>query len=182
MTAATDFFSDWAPIYRKLGYWPRPIKPGTKGCRLPNWTRPDSSLSEAELKRWLYTNGTDGIGLLMGSPFPDGTTLAALDVDHDAYVPIAAAVLRSPVNGRIVKKGIAYFVRIRGTVPYQQFSPSGQWRKTYGQVAELHTRDRLCVIPPTIHPDTGQRYRWIGKPLHEVEFTELPVVESPGRG
>jgi hypothetical protein len=36
---------------------------------------------------------------------------------------------------------------------------------------------KLCVIPPTIHPDTRRLYQWIGRPLHEVGFNELPIVE-----
>jgi hypothetical protein len=32
------------------------------------------------------------------------------------------------------------------------------------------------VIPPTIHPDTNESYRWIGTPLLNVDFSTLPLI------
>ena len=46
-----------------------------------------------------------------------------------------------------------------------------------GKAGELLGTGSLCVIPPTLHPDTGQPYRWIGAPLLEVGWQALPLVE-----
>ena len=94
-------FAHWAPVYRELGYWPRPITIGSKACHIAGWQRPDHEIPAAELASWLTKYGHLGIGLLMGSPFPDGTTLGALDIDDDAYVRIGRALLRDPPCGRI---------------------------------------------------------------------------------
>ena len=70
-----------------------------------------------------------------------------------------------------------FFVRVRGRPSNPEFRVRGEEGKRLGKVAECLFVRKLCVIPPTIHPDTGQAYRWIGRPLHEVDFNELPIVE-----
>jgi Bifunctional DNA primase/polymerase, N-terminal len=176
MTESPSIFADWAGVYRQRGYWPRPITPGTKACHVREWQKPDSDLPDATLASRLTSHADFGIGLLMGSPFPDGTTLGALDIDLDEYVRIGQALLRDPPCGRIGKKGAVLFVRVRGRLSNHEFKVRGD-DGTYGKVAECLFTKRLCVIPPTIHPDTRQAYHWIGKPLHEVDFGELAIVE-----
>jgi hypothetical protein len=173
---APSIFANWAGVYREGGFWPRPITPGTKACRLQEWQRPDAELSDAMLASWLTSYANFGIGLLMGSPFPDGATLGAVDIDRDEYVRIGQALLRDPPCGRVGKKGAVFFVRVRGRLSNHDFKVRGDDVK-YGKVAECLFVKKLCVIPPTIHPNTGQAYRWIGRPLHEVDFNELPIVE-----
>jgi hypothetical protein len=66
-----------------------------------------------------------------------------------------------------------FYVRVRGRLSNPEFRVAGKGDK----VAECLFFKKLCVIPPTIHPETGQAYRWIGTPLHEIDFNELPIVE-----
>jgi hypothetical protein len=176
MTGAR-IFAEWASLYRERGYWPRPITLGSKACKLPNWQRPDDKIREVEFASWIASSRDHGIGLLMGSPFTDGTTLGALDIDRDEYVRIGRALLRDPPSGRIGKKGAVFFVRVRGHLSNPEFRVAGDHAKALGKVAECLLVRKLCVIPPTIHPETGQPYEWIGRPLHEVDFSELPIVE-----
>jgi len=170
-------FEAWADAYRQRGFWPRPITLGSKACHLKDWQRPDGNIPRDELASWISKHGHLGIGLLMGSPLPDGTTLGALDIDHDDYVRIGRALLRDPPSGRIGKKGAVFFVRVRGRPTNPEFRVAGDDGKRYGKVAEGLFVKKLCVIPPTIHPDTRQPYRWIGRPLLEVDFDDLPIVE-----
>jgi hypothetical protein len=177
VTEASPVFAHWAGEYRRRGYWPRPITLGTKACHVREWQKPDSELPDATLASWLTSYADYGIGLLMGSPFPDGTTLGALDIDRNEYVRVGRAVLRDSPSGRIGKKGAILFVRVRGPLSNFEFRVRGEDGTRHGQVAECLFVKKLCVIPPTIHPDTGQAYRWIGRPLHEADFNELPIVE-----
>jgi Bifunctional DNA primase/polymerase, N-terminal len=177
MSEASLIFADWAPLYRNQGFWPRPILPNTKACHLAGWQKPDVEIPTEELASWLTKYGHLGVGLLMGSPFPDGTTLGALDIDHDDYVRIGRALLRDPPSSRVGKKGAVFFVRVRGSLSNPEFRVQGDQVKRYGKVAECLFVKKLCVIPPTIHPETGRPYEWIGRPLHEVNFSELPTVE-----
>jgi hypothetical protein len=87
-----------------------------------------------------------------------------------------ASLLDAP-SGRIGKKGAVFFVRVRGAPRNLEFRVKEDTDRRFGKVAECLFSKKLCVIPPTIHPDTSQAYRWIGRPLHEVDFNELPIVE-----
>jgi hypothetical protein len=113
----------------------------------------------------------------MGSPFPDGSTLGALDIDRDEYIALGRVLLRDPPCGRIGQKGIVYFVRVLGVVGNPEFRVKGE-SKDWGKVAECLFHKKLCVIPPTIHPETGAAYRWVGTPLLDVDFNDLPIVEA----
>jgi hypothetical protein len=112
----------------------------------------------------------------MGSPISDGTRLGALDVDRNEYTALGRALLRNPICGRVGQKGAVFFVRVRGNLGNPEFYVSGPDGKKWGKVAECLFSKKLCVIPPTIHPDTNQPYRWIGTPLHEVDLLALPLI------
>ncbi|HEV7248184.1 MAG TPA: bifunctional DNA primase/polymerase [Shinella sp.] len=175
MVDPTTVFGVLAPLYRAKNYWPRPINPGTKACRIKKWETPDPERKLGELDNWLEAYSRWGIGLLLGSPFPDGTRLAAVDIDRDDYIRAAQALLRNPPSGRIGAKGIAYFVRLRGDGKYRPFKTKGE----HGvKVGEFLADKRLLVLPPTVHPDTEEPYRWVGRPLLEVDYRELPIIEA----
>jgi hypothetical protein len=174
--ARPPIFATNAPLFRDKGFWPRPVKPGSKACYVKSWQLPDSELPSTEMARWLRDYSTYGVGLLMGSPLPDDTRLGAVDVDSDPYKDVVRALLSDPVCGRIGKRGAVFFVRVRGPLSNPKFRVKGDAGNRWGTPVEcLFTK--LCVIPPTIHPETNQPYHWIGKSLLETEYTELPIVE-----
>jgi hypothetical protein len=175
---ADRIFATWARTYHELGCWPRPVNPGTKACKIPNWQLPDDEQKPSTLENWMRRYADHGIGLLMGSPLPDGTRLGALDVDRDQYVALARVLLVNPVCGRIGQKGAVFFVRYRGQLANPEFCVQGKQNASWGKVAECLFDKKLCVIPPTIHPKTNARYRWLGTPLHEIDFATLPLVEE----
>jgi hypothetical protein len=170
-------FAEWASLYRERGFYPRPVSPNTKACHALDWQKPDPEIASEIRERWLNDQGRDGVGLLMGSPFPDGTTLGALDIDCDDYFRLGRALLRDPPCGRVGKKGAVFFVRVRGPLSNPEFRVQGDHAKRYGKVAECLFAKKLCLIPPTIHPETKQPYRWLGAPLHEIDFNQLPILE-----
>jgi hypothetical protein len=161
-------FKEYAALYADCGLWPRPIAANSKACKVPNW--------QSEAPDWhrafLEQNANDGIGLLMGSPLPGGYKLAALDIDDDDYVNLGQELLGPNVCGRIGKKGIALFVRVPETLKSTTFKVEGSGK----QVADFLCTGRLCVLPPTIHPETKTPYRWVGKPLHEIDLNHLPII------
>jgi hypothetical protein len=168
-------YQNHATAYRNAGFWPRPIKLGTKACFIPKWETPDPERKLGELDNWLEAYGHFGIGLLLGSPFPDGSRLAAVDIDRDDYSRVTKALLQNPPSGRIGAKGIAYFVRLKGDGKYRPLKQRGEKGV---KVGEFLADKRLLVLPPTIHPGTKQPYRWIGRSLLEVDYRELPIIEA----
>lgn len=170
----SGIYASHATLYRDAGYWPRPIMPGTKACKIGGWQKPDTEIGQEELARWDRKYAGCGIGLVMGSPLPDGTTLGVLDVDRDEYRGVATKVLNGGICGRIGSKGIALFVRVLPGVKNRKFlAGAGQEARL---VAEALFLKSLCVIPPTIHPDTKRPYRWFGKPLLEIDPVNLPLI------
>jgi hypothetical protein len=166
-------FATEAPRYRAAGFWPRPITPGSKACYLPAWQKPDKEVSEEELQHMLQANADHGISLLMGSPIAYGTTLGAIDIDHDDYVRVAKVLLGGdPPCGRFGSKGAVFFVRVAPGMRNRKFRVG----KNGEQIAEALFSKSLCVIPPTIHMTTGQPYRWLGTPLLDVDLSTLPFI------
>jgi hypothetical protein len=145
------------------GYAVVPIIPGTKRpgvlsngrwVGLPRWqTRYNGRApSETELAHW--SEGDTGVGVLGGFG-----GLVATDVDTDAAD--IRAVLDTVLPGATVRK-----VGRRGETLFYyapHISASKRWTTIDGEViCELIGPGRQTVIPPTIHPDTKQPYRWSG--------------------
>jgi len=174
----TNVFAEWAPKYRGLDYWPRPIAPGTKACKIKSWQTPDGEIDPGVLEGWLESHASNGVGLLLGSPFPDGTVLGALDIDNDDYTRVVRTLLRDPPCGRIGARGILFFVRIKSDAAYRALTVKAVTGQSALKIGELLTARRLAVIPPTVHPETQAPYRWIGSALHETAYTDLPLLEA----
>lgn len=159
-------FAEWAPRYRERGFWPRPTTSGTKACHVEDWTNSEATLHPDD------HYAKHGIGLLLGSPITGGFKLGAIDIDHDDYVRLGEALFGPTICGRIGKKGIAIFVRIQGNPKSRALIREDNEI----QLVDCLFEKRLCVIPPTIHPDTGKPYEWIGTPLLEVDLNQLPII------
>lgn len=164
-----SIYATWAPEYRDLGLVPLPLK--GKACKQKGWQK---DLLPAQIDEWVEKFPSYNIGLRMGTLLPDGTRLGALDVDHDDFWPLAKELIPSP-SGRIGMKGGVLFFRYRdGFKPQRKLtSKSQQYQKPVG---EWLMEGTLCVIPPSIHPDTKQPYIWHRKPLHKIDFTTLPLI------
>jgi|SRR5271165_6576656 len=177
----SSIFKEWAPLYREQGFWPRPVQPGAKKCALKSWQKPDPDWPASELQQWLSLYGQCGLGLLMGSPLPGGLTLGALDIDRDEYLPLARTLLGGPLCQRIGKKGAVFFVRVEPGIKNRKFRVKGDAGKVWGQAAECLFHKNFCLVPPTIHPDTSQPYRWEGAPLLGIDVSTLPVIGTESR-
>jgi hypothetical protein len=143
--SAAGIFATWAPKYRESGFWPRPIRPGSKGCFISGWQRPDPEVAPKELDGWLSDYAFSGIGLVMGSPFPDGSRLGAVDVDRDEYVGVVRALLQGPQCGRIGSKGAVFFVRVADNVGNHKFRVKGKAGESWGQVVECLFELPKCI-------------------------------------
>lgn len=175
MNSPVNIFAENAQIYQEAGFWPRPVVLGEKRPPMKNWQVSDAEISPAAFRRWLSDYAGMGIGVVMGSLFPDGSRLGALDIDDERFVRLAQAVLMNPPSGRIGARGIVFFVRVTAAEANRAYSIklSGETVK----VGELLVDKKFCVLPPTIHPN-GNPYRWIGSNLLDVDYASLPLIED----
>lgn len=174
-TASNNIFAEYAQAYRDAGFWPRPVVLGEKRPPMKNWQLPDADTPLEAFRRWLREYANLGIGVVMGSVFPDGSRLGALDIDDDRFMQLAKAALMNPPSGRIGARGIVYFVRVASEKPNRNFViKSGNLTV---KVGELLVDNKFCVLPPTIHPN-GNPYTWVGSSLLDVDYTSLPLIED----
>lgn len=99
-----------------------------------------------------------------------------IDTDEEPILEAIKAVLpESPVAKR-GKKGVSYFYRGSPEIknrPYRIRRADG----TDEPILDLLAHGRQTVIPPTVHPDTGEPYIWITEDtLSDVSIEDLPVL------
>ena len=181
----TTPFGTFSPVYREKGLRPLPLKyPGVdkqgrpvgKACFETGWQLPDDQADQSLFDRWEQDFPQYNIGLRMGSLLPSGLRLGALDVDDDRYVCLLNGLIGDVRCGRIGKKGLVAFVQYDPRLKSEKIRVKGANAEETALVLELLFHGSLCVIPPSIHPITQSPYRWIGEPLHEIDFNTLPII------
>lgn len=166
-------FKSYAPTYWNSGYSVIPVRPATKQPTLPGWTGYcDNFPSEKTQKDWLQHHGECGIGLLLGGKV-GGFRIAAIDIDRDELVASVSSLIKSP-SGKIGKKGVTLFVR----VPTEEPLKSGIIPGINGSAGDLLFGAKMTVLPPSLHPDTGEPYKWVGLSLLETSAENLPILDT----
>ena len=104
---------------------------------------------------------------------PASGNLIALDIDTDDGKIIAAiesVIEPSPVQ-KMGKKGRTLFYRSSGNVASCAFNVLG------GRVLDLLSNGKQSLLPPTVHPDTGQPYVWLTMAtLEDTTVDRLPML------
>jgi hypothetical protein len=146
-------FALHAATYRHHGYAPIPVKPGSKQPLISDWPRWCDELPSPELvASWARRYPASGIAIACGP----ASGITALDLDDDTE-GLHARIYETLGPSPVAKKGArapTYFYRYNG-----EFSRA--FRKNGRTVAEVLAGKRLCILPPTIHCDTGQPYQWL---------------------
>ncbi|GGC68434.1 DUF3987 domain-containing protein [Chelatococcus reniformis] len=166
------------------GYAAIPIMPGTKRpgeirgrewVGMWDWQGRYSKRLPTEYEVGLWSDGDGGVCVVTG---PASHDLIGIDIDVDDE-PIVAAIKGvlppTPVS-KTGQKGETLFFRGPG-VPSRSFTEYLPDGKRGRRLCDLIGPGRQTVLPPTIHPDTKQPYRWIaGEALENVDPDELPVL------
>lgn len=171
-------FAQTGPALLAAGYSPLPIMPGGKapGRYDANGWRPQRKWSERCDKPALpnvvrgWTGWPDaGVGIALGR------NVVAIDIDTDdpdARARIEAVLPVSPV-GKRGRRGVTYFYRgDTNKIRSRAFKIDGQG------IVDLLAHGKQTVLPPSIHPVTGEPYHWLPgmASLDEVSATDLPEL------
>ncbi len=160
--------------YIRHGWQLVPLPPGSKGPRTEGWNRRESTLTSSDdlPPGW-------GIGLAhaysgtMALDIDDydaaREALAPRGVDLDALFAAPDAVTID--SGRSGHGKLLYATPMGMPIPSRKFTLDG--RAVYDlRCATANGFTAQDVLPPSIHPDTKQPYRWGGA----GHWTRLPVV------
>lgn len=187
MVTTTGPFKLLANQYRDLGFNPVPIRPGSKSPAPSGWQtgrQPDETFNN-----WIGNYETHGLGVLCGTPLEAllnggvelrGQYLIAVDVDRDDMsepVRHALRVHEKNLCAKRGKKGLTIFVRGDSTQVNKKISRREEdgRRRT---LVEILAAGSQTVIPPTIHPDTNEPYKWIGADLMKASMRTLPEIND----
>ncbi len=164
------------------GYCAIPCHPGAKypghffggqWMKMTGWTTKYSSSlpSRMDVSSWSRADGA-GICLVLGKA---SRGVVAIDVDVDEAVEAVRLSFDATPVAKRGKKGCTFF--FRGDVKSTAFNRENA-DGTRERLVDVLAEGRQTVLPPTVHPETGQPYEWIGSPLWDVDINDLP--ELPG--
>jgi hypothetical protein len=164
-------FARSALVYRRHGYAPVPVRPGSKAPHITDWSRWCHELPPEELLGdWAQRYPAAGLAIALGP----ASGVLALDLDHDIdglHARIHEAAGPSPV-AKLGQKGATLFYRYAG-------ERSRSFRRNGQTVAEILAGGRLVILPPTLHPATGQPYIWLTPAtLLDIAPAALPPLNA----
>ena len=165
-------FGLYAPLLLRNGYSPVPIEPGDKRPlgAIGDWSRLRTTpLIETEIAKIAAENPDAGLGVAGGY-----NGLVPIDVDTEDSGILAA------INTVLPEAVVAKRGRRGATVFYRDASRTIASRKFKGRNGTMLLEVLVTgqsVIPPTVHPETGQPYSWLTEcTLFDVHIDELPEL------
>jgi hypothetical protein len=170
----TDIYDGHAPLLRNCGFHPLPIGPGTK--------KPQRYMPS--IKTFMDYKGWRERPESLATPQPGagigvrcGNGLVAMDYDdEDAALRVSEALGGSQVN-KAGQTAWTEFYRVGFPIPSEDFCNSD------GELMlQVLSEGKQTVLPPSIHPDTGQPYRWTnGASLYDTPPDQLPELPADYR-
>lgn len=166
----SHIFSDYALKYYENGYNILPIEPNSKRILLPNWQiHCETKQMRYQVEGWLDLYANHNIGTALGM----ASNIIGLDFDEDKdglHEKVQALVAGSLVKKK-GRKGYTAFYRYNG-------EHTKRWYKDKKPIVELLSTGTQTVLPPSIHPDTGQPYHWMTQDtlldMKAEDLTTLP--------
>lgn len=182
----------YAAVGAKLverGYSAIPVMPGTKRpghmrggewIGMSDWREKYTKRLPSQFEIDIWSRTEAGVCVVCG---PGSSGLVAVDIDTEDELVIAALDAVLPVTP-VAKRGAKGETRFYLCPDIQEFNgtpspsfnlPSDDGRKY--RAVDIIGPGRQTVLPPTIHPDTHQPYRWIGAALEDFDPDDLPRLD-----
>ena len=145
-------FADSAPRYWAAGLQAIPLVPKEKRPSILDWSRFSAEPVSPRLQEeWLVQYPTSNIGLVLGPA--SGVTVIDIDTEDKSLIEkIIEAIPHSPWKRR-GKKGMMLAYKFSGLKTFRVKNSSGE------TIVECLSSRTQCVLPPSIHPDTGKEYQ-----------------------
>lgn len=179
------------PKLVERGYAAIPVMPGTKRpghmrggewIGMSDWREKYTKRLPSQFETDIWSRTEAGVCVVCG---PGSRGLVGIDIDTDDAAIIAAfdeLLPATPVAKR-GQKGETRFYICPGLDASESFNlhdekyitadnPTGKYR-----VCDVIGPGRQTVLPPTIHPDTHEPYRWIGAALEDFDPDDLPRLD-----
>jgi hypothetical protein len=164
----------------KMGWYLVAIPAGTKGPTSFGWQKPEKCLSDpASARAYFESNPTFNVGLLHSA---SGTVSLDIDnventkvifkelgLDYDKIMALAPRIVGRADRAKAIFKAPHNNLTTRKI----SWPVDGDPRRTE-VVFELRAGSVQDVLPPSIHPDTGQPYTWSGPSIWDDGLPELP--------
>jgi len=164
----SNIYQMWYDTYIRAGIAVIPDRPTSHSPFIKNWTAYSDVLPTLEeASKFLTEDQDSNIAVCLGQ----ASNLIALDLDCtdpnilDLIVPVLPP---SPVE-KIGSKGFTRFFRYNG-------EKSDQIKYNGEVVIEVLSSGKKTTIPPSIHPKTGEAYKWTGQSLLDVDIKSLPLL------
>lgn len=158
-------FAELALAYFAAGWRIHPLWPREKRPLLRAWPQHCYREAAAVVAAWRYAPESN-IGLITG-PHPNvADTLVAFDCDGDRFLQRAQAIL-PPTPAQTISgsgHGGHMFYRWAPGVPCSATEKLERGAASAHEELAFHGTCANIVLPGSIHPDTGERYRWVHAP------------------
>jgi hypothetical protein len=176
---STSTYALCAPAYWERGWCVIPTMPGEKRpgeyrsgrwIGLTDWTEryKNRAVAQFEIDVWCNAPGNAGIGLVCGRA--DGVVGIDIDTDHSE---IGRAILSSIPASTLRKRGN------KGETVFYKGAGIASKNFNVGKVRVLDVLSdgRFCVLPSSMHPDSGKPYVWTGPDsFADYSPSDLPEI------
>lgn len=158
--------------YASLGYWITPLKHASKQAVLSNW---QNIFVTPERISSLFGDARN-LGLLLGKP-TDHLFIYCIDVDVDdpAVLYAVEQAIGYGAPQKRGKKGLSFFVvSLDNSFSNTKIKYKGTRGNPSKPIIEILGDGNQTVIPPSIHPETGEPYVWTNFSLLSQRLSDLP--------
>lgn len=181
-----NVFENYAEKYLEMGYSVVPVETNTKKPSIYGWTTYAERLpTMEEIEKWMRMFGQHNIGIIMGP----ASGIVGFDYDYDYNkekvnisekqfgqdkFKVESEILNgilpeSPAKKR-GKKGWTSFYRYNDGLKNLSCNRHGV------TCFDFLVNKRNCVVPPSVHADTGFPYQWIEGDLLSFKPSEIPEI------
>lgn len=163
-------FATYAPLYWNAGLQAIPLHRNSKRPVPNNWSQySEKPVSKEQGVEWITNNAQGNIGLALGRA--SGVTAIDIDTDDEKLFKAITSVLPHSPWIRKGSKGVMMAYKFTGLKTFRIKNHDGE------TIVECLSTGTQCVLPPSIHPDTGAEYT-ANCNLYEVAANVLPLPEN----